>query len=154
VVPSAGLPIGLLLGWLLLALAGSGGRVAAALLPLYYLADSTITLLRRAINREPVWQAHRSHFYQRATDRGFSVMEIVARVRCQLGTLLSRCRYPTFFELPCRNWRIDLRHSFGCVAACRILEWQAMIQRQLPCMRCRPVISLALAYFCRLESKP
>jgi UDP-N-acetylmuramyl pentapeptide phosphotransferase/UDP-N-acetylglucosamine-1-phosphate transferase len=74
------LPIGLLLGWLLLALAGSGGRVAAALLPLYYLADSTITLLLRAINREPVWQAHRSHFYQRATDRGFSVMEIVARV--------------------------------------------------------------------------
>ncbi len=74
------LPIGLLLGWLLLVLAASGGRVAAVLLPLYYLADSTITLLRRAANREPVWQAHRSHFYQRATDRGFSVMEIVARV--------------------------------------------------------------------------
>jgi UDP-N-acetylmuramyl pentapeptide phosphotransferase/UDP-N-acetylglucosamine-1-phosphate transferase len=74
------LPIGLLLGWLLLALAGSGGRVAAALLPLYYLADSTITLLRRAINREPVWLAHRSHYYQRATDRGFRVIQVVARV--------------------------------------------------------------------------
>jgi UDP-N-acetylmuramyl pentapeptide phosphotransferase/UDP-N-acetylglucosamine-1-phosphate transferase len=74
------LPIGLLLGWLLLMLAGSGGRVAALLLPLYYLADSTITLLRRAILGEPVWQAHRSHFYQRATDRGFRVIEVVARV--------------------------------------------------------------------------
>jgi UDP-N-acetylmuramyl pentapeptide phosphotransferase/UDP-N-acetylglucosamine-1-phosphate transferase len=74
------LPIGLLLGWLLLMLAGSGARTAALLLPLYYLADSTITLLRRAINREPVWQAHRSHFYQRATDRGFRVIDIVARV--------------------------------------------------------------------------
>ena len=40
------LPIGLLLGWLLLMLAGSGGRAAALLLPLYYLAVSTITLLR------------------------------------------------------------------------------------------------------------
>jgi UDP-N-acetylmuramyl pentapeptide phosphotransferase/UDP-N-acetylglucosamine-1-phosphate transferase len=74
------LPIGLLLGWLLLGLAGSGGRVAAALLPLYYLADSTITLLRRTINREPVWLAHRSHYYQRATDRGFRVIQVVARV--------------------------------------------------------------------------
>ena len=74
------LPIGLLLGWLLLALAGSGGRVAAALLPLYYLADSTITLLRRVINSEPVWLAHRSHYYQRATDRGFGVIQVVARV--------------------------------------------------------------------------
>jgi UDP-N-acetylmuramyl pentapeptide phosphotransferase/UDP-N-acetylglucosamine-1-phosphate transferase len=74
------LPIGLLLGWLLLVLAGSGGHVAAALLPLYYLADSTITLLRRAANRETVWQAHRSHFYQRATDRGFRVIDVVARV--------------------------------------------------------------------------
>lgn len=74
------LPIGLLLGWLLVVLAGDGGRAAAILLPLYYLADSTITLVRRALNREPVWQAHRSHFYQRATDRGFTVLEIVARV--------------------------------------------------------------------------
>jgi UDP-N-acetylmuramyl pentapeptide phosphotransferase/UDP-N-acetylglucosamine-1-phosphate transferase len=74
------LPIGLLLGWLMLILAGSGARTAAMLLPLYYFADSTITLLRRAVNRESVWQAHRSHFYQRATDRGFRVTDVVARV--------------------------------------------------------------------------
>jgi UDP-N-acetylmuramyl pentapeptide phosphotransferase/UDP-N-acetylglucosamine-1-phosphate transferase len=74
------LPIGLLLGWLLLVLAGNGGRAAAILLPLYYLADSTITLIRRTVNGEPVWQAHRSHFYQRATDRGFRVIQVVARV--------------------------------------------------------------------------
>jgi UDP-N-acetylmuramyl pentapeptide phosphotransferase/UDP-N-acetylglucosamine-1-phosphate transferase len=74
------LPIGLLLGWLLLVLAGSGARTAAVLLPLYYLADSTITLLRRAVRSEPVWKAHRSHFYQRATDRGFGVIQVVSRV--------------------------------------------------------------------------
>jgi UDP-N-acetylmuramyl pentapeptide phosphotransferase/UDP-N-acetylglucosamine-1-phosphate transferase len=74
------LPIGLVLGWLLVLLAGNGGRAAAILLPLYYLADSTITLIRRALNGERVWQAHRSHFYQRATDRGFTVMNVVARV--------------------------------------------------------------------------
>jgi UDP-N-acetylmuramyl pentapeptide phosphotransferase/UDP-N-acetylglucosamine-1-phosphate transferase len=74
------LPIGLMVGWLLVLLAGNGGRTAAILLPLYYLADSTITLFRRAGNGEQVWQAHRSHFYQRATDRGFSVIDVVARV--------------------------------------------------------------------------
>ncbi len=74
------LPIGLLLGWLLLALAGRGALAAALLLPLYYLADATITLARRLIRGEKVWQAHRSHFYQRATDRGFTVRQVVARV--------------------------------------------------------------------------
>ena len=74
------LPIGLLLGWLLVLLAGHGGRAAALLLPLYYLADSTLTLLRRMTKGEPVWRAHRSHFYQRATDGGFTVIEVVARV--------------------------------------------------------------------------
>jgi UDP-N-acetylmuramyl pentapeptide phosphotransferase/UDP-N-acetylglucosamine-1-phosphate transferase len=74
------LPIGLLVGWLLVLLAGTGHLAAALLLPLYYLADATLTLLRRLSNGERVWQAHRTHYYQRATDRGFTVTEIVARV--------------------------------------------------------------------------
>ena len=74
------LPLGLLLGWLLVQLAGHHGLAAAILLPLYYLADATITLIRRLVNGEPVWQAHRSHFYQRATDRGFTVSQVVAHV--------------------------------------------------------------------------
>jgi UDP-N-acetylmuramyl pentapeptide phosphotransferase/UDP-N-acetylglucosamine-1-phosphate transferase len=74
------LSIGLLLGWLLALLAASGHVAAAVLLPLYYVADATITLLRRATAGERIWNAHRSHFYQRATTRGFSVMEIVSRV--------------------------------------------------------------------------
>lgn len=74
------LPIGLVLGWLLVLVAGNGGRAAAILLPLYYLADSTITLLRRLGKGERIWQAHRSHFYQRATDRGFTVTDVVVRV--------------------------------------------------------------------------
>jgi len=74
------LPIGLLLGWLLVVLAGTGHFAAALLLPLYYLADATITLLRRLAHGEPVLQAHRSHFYQRAMDGGFSIYQVVGRV--------------------------------------------------------------------------
>jgi UDP-N-acetylmuramyl pentapeptide phosphotransferase/UDP-N-acetylglucosamine-1-phosphate transferase len=74
------LPIGLLLGWLLIQLARRGEPAAALLLPLYYLADASVTLMRRIAAREPFWQAHRSHFYQRACDLGFSVPDIVGRV--------------------------------------------------------------------------
>jgi len=74
------LPIGLLVGWLLVITAGVGHLAAAVLLPLYYLADATITLGRRLARRERVWEAHRTHFYQRATDRGFTVPAIVGRV--------------------------------------------------------------------------
>jgi UDP-N-acetylmuramyl pentapeptide phosphotransferase/UDP-N-acetylglucosamine-1-phosphate transferase len=74
------LPIGLLLFWLLLRLALHGHLAAALLLPLYYLADATTTLMLRLARGENVLRAHRTHFYQRATDRGFSVLAIVARV--------------------------------------------------------------------------
>jgi UDP-N-acetylmuramyl pentapeptide phosphotransferase/UDP-N-acetylglucosamine-1-phosphate transferase len=74
------LPVGLLLGWCLLELAFRHHIAAALLLPLYYLADASVTLLRRIANREAFWQAHRSHFYQRATDNGFSVTGVVGRV--------------------------------------------------------------------------
>jgi UDP-N-acetylmuramyl pentapeptide phosphotransferase/UDP-N-acetylglucosamine-1-phosphate transferase len=74
------LPIGLVMGWLLLQLAGSGHLAAALLLPLYYVGDATITLMRRWARGEPIMQAHRNHFYQIATTRGFSVMDVVKRV--------------------------------------------------------------------------
>ena len=74
------LPIGLLLGWCLLQLAYHQQFAAALLLPLYYLLDATTTLLGRLVNREPFWAAHRSHFYQRATDNGFTVSQVVGEV--------------------------------------------------------------------------
>ena len=74
------LPIGLLLLWLLLQLASHGHLAAALLLPLYYLADATITLARRALAGERITQAHRSHYYQCALDRGWSVIAVVRRV--------------------------------------------------------------------------
>jgi UDP-N-acetylmuramyl pentapeptide phosphotransferase/UDP-N-acetylglucosamine-1-phosphate transferase len=74
------LPIGLAMGWLLVLLGGSGHLTAALLLPLYYLADATITLVRRLANHDPIMQAHRSHFYQRAIERGLTAYQVVSRV--------------------------------------------------------------------------
>ncbi len=74
------LPIGLMLAWLLVTLAGRGHLAAALLLPLYFAADATLTLARRLYGRERIWEAHRNHFYQRATANGFTVGGVVARV--------------------------------------------------------------------------
>ena len=35
-------------------------------MPLYYLADATLTLAAAPLRGERFWQAHREHFYQRA----------------------------------------------------------------------------------------
>lgn len=74
------LPLGLLTAYLLYRLAGAGAFTAALILPLYHVLDATITLLRRLARGEKVWEAHRSHFYQQATDNGYAVSEIVAQV--------------------------------------------------------------------------
>ena len=66
------IPLGFLLGWLLLSLSSAGLWAATLILPLYYLADTTVTLARRALRGEAVWRAHREHFYQRAVQRGLS----------------------------------------------------------------------------------
>ncbi len=73
-------PLGFLLGWLLLSLAARGHWAAALILPLYYLADATLTLMRRALRGERVWRAHREHYYQRAVQRGLSHAAVVRAV--------------------------------------------------------------------------
>lgn len=62
-------PLGFVVGWLLLELASHGYWVPTLVLALYYLADATLTLARRIITGEPFWRAHRTHFFQRALAR-------------------------------------------------------------------------------------
>ena len=60
-------PLGFLVGFLLLSLATKGYLIPALIMPLYYLADSGITIIKRSLKKEKIWQAHRQHFYQKAT---------------------------------------------------------------------------------------
>ena len=74
------LPIGLLVAFCLFDLAAHGGLAAAILLPLYYIADSGLTLVWRLRRGDRVWEAHRQHFYQVAVARGFTVRDVLVRV--------------------------------------------------------------------------
>jgi UDP-N-acetylmuramyl pentapeptide phosphotransferase/UDP-N-acetylglucosamine-1-phosphate transferase len=94
------LPIALLLAWLLMLVAGSGHLAAALLLPLYFVGDATVTLWRRLAARERVWEAHRSHFYQRAGDNGFTNWEIIGRVLAVNLGLVALATLSTVVALP------------------------------------------------------
>lgn len=73
-------PLGYLTGYLLIGLAGVGRWKIALLLPLYFFADATITLARRLLRGERIWQAHRQHFYQQAVRAGQGHAAVVRRV--------------------------------------------------------------------------
>lgn len=60
------IPLGLVTGWLMIDLAVRVSFAAALILPLYFAADATLTLLDRLRKGERIWEPHRSHFYQRA----------------------------------------------------------------------------------------
>lgn len=73
-------PLGFLMGWLMLDLATRFSLAAGLILPLYFAADATITLGRRVVRGERPWEAHREHFYQRAAGGLGSHARVVERV--------------------------------------------------------------------------
>lgn len=80
-------PLGFLMGYLLLSLAAQGYLLSALILPAYYLSDATYTLFRRAKRHEKVWQAHSEHAYQQAARGGLSHRQIVSCIT-RLNALL------------------------------------------------------------------
>ena len=81
------IPLGFLTAWLLLNIALIGHWEAALLLPAYYLADSSITLLKRILRGEKPWHAHKEHAYQFAVSHGDSHSKI-SLLTGVLGVLL------------------------------------------------------------------
>ena len=73
-------PLGYLTGFLLIDVAARGHWKIALILPLYFFADATITLLHRLMLGERVWQPHRRHYYQQAVRRGLGHAAVVRRV--------------------------------------------------------------------------
>lgn len=97
-------PLGYLLGWLLVSAAAGGLWEVAAILPLYYLVDATWTLGRRALRREKLWRAHREHFYQRAVQRGFGHAAVAGRIAACNAVLVVLALYAAGSATPAAPW--------------------------------------------------
>ena len=57
-----------------------------------FIADASITLARRALSRERVWEAHRDHYYQRLVQlglghRGTALAEYALMLACAAAAL-------------------------------------------------------------------
>jgi UDP-N-acetylmuramyl pentapeptide phosphotransferase/UDP-N-acetylglucosamine-1-phosphate transferase len=81
------IPLGFVLGFALLLLWRSGHPVAALLLPALFVADASLTLLRRVAAGHRPWHAHREHAYQRAAT-GPSAHAHVAREAAATNVVL------------------------------------------------------------------
>ncbi|MCX8502015.1 MAG: glycosyltransferase family 4 protein [Alphaproteobacteria bacterium] len=77
---SGSIPLGFLSGVVLILLVFKGLWQAALLVPLYYWLDASLTLIHRLRRGERIWQAHRSHFYQRAVQAGLGHAQVARRI--------------------------------------------------------------------------
>lgn len=82
-------PLGYLTGAMMIDLAVHGHWAAALIIPAYFLADATLTLLRRFAGGEKVWEAHKTHFYQRAAQAYGRHLPVVWRMSAGNMSLLA-----------------------------------------------------------------
>jgi UDP-GlcNAc:undecaprenyl-phosphate/decaprenyl-phosphate GlcNAc-1-phosphate transferase len=74
---------------------------ALAFLP--FIADATVTISRRALRREKIWQAHRQHYYQRLVLSGWSHRSL-SRVAYALMAASSAAGLFTLRHAPALGW--------------------------------------------------
>ena len=112
------LPLGLLSGWALLQFAYHTSLLLALIPALYYLSDATLTLIRRLLRGEKIWQAHRSHFYQRACQNNQSVLTVVSMIAATNVLLLIITAVALVLRSFTLPWLID---SSALLVACVVV---------------------------------
>ena len=89
---SGAIPLGFLLGALpfyMPAHASETGVLIVALLLGLFLFDTGYTLIRRIIHKERIWEAHRSHLYQRLVISGLSHSQVTGLILIGSGIIAS-----------------------------------------------------------------
>jgi UDP-N-acetylmuramyl pentapeptide phosphotransferase/UDP-N-acetylglucosamine-1-phosphate transferase len=84
-----------------------------------FMCDATLTLVKRGLRREPVWRAHRDHYYQRLVRMGFghrgaAYVEYAAMAGCA-GLALLVFREPAAVQ--------GIAIAFAVVALTGIAVW-------------------------------
>jgi UDP-N-acetylmuramyl pentapeptide phosphotransferase/UDP-N-acetylglucosamine-1-phosphate transferase len=99
------IPLGFLTG--ALALLGVHDRLFDAWVPLLifspFVVDATVTLIRRLLNGEKVWKAHRSHHYQRLVLAGWGHRRTVL---AEYGLMLCCGGLALFYQYGTEEWRL------------------------------------------------
>ncbi|MBA8876828.1 glycoside hydrolase [Phyllobacterium myrsinacearum] len=112
---SGSLPLGLLCG-LAFFMAARDMRIATGLiLPLFFIADATTTLIKRLLEGDNIFAAHSKHAYQIAKRSGWSIWQVVLTVAA-LNIVLGICAWAAgSTNIPVRL--IGIFVAVVCVAA-------------------------------------
>jgi UDP-N-acetylmuramyl pentapeptide phosphotransferase/UDP-N-acetylglucosamine-1-phosphate transferase len=122
------IPLGLLFGLLMLDLAVRGQWAAALILPLYFLADTSLTLFERLRRGSKPWQAHREHAYQRAVLAGMGHDAVTLHVAALNAALVALAV-------------LSIRHPWPALAAAAALTFalRTWLASRMPAPAARPV---------------
>ncbi len=111
------IPLGFLLGYMLLILYQHNFWAAAFIIPAYYLFDSSYTLCKRLLQKKKIWQAHSEHFYQRSVRRGKKHSTVVYAILFGNIALISIAVITTY----------DLKYSLEGVGMAALTVWGILI---------------------------
>lgn len=112
-------PLGLITGWLMIDLAVRVSFAAALILPLYFVADASLTILGRLSRGERIWEPHRSHFYQRAARAAGSHAMIVR------GVIVGNCALVALAVLALT--RPLLASAMAAITVAAMLAWMQLL---------------------------
>lgn len=143
------IPLGFLMGMMLLHVAVSVSLAPAVILPLYYVADATRTLLQRFWRGEKVWQPHRAHAFQRAARGVQSHPAVVARIAiCNIVLIMAAI---LAVEMPVLGLMIAMA-SVAMVLA--VLEGMAAKPKQIPAVMAGTALPADVIAAPRLRVEP
>jgi len=115
------IPLGFLIGWHLLDLTANGFWEAAVILPLYYITDSSLTLIRRFLSGQSIWKAHREHFYQVAVQKGWAHSTVARAIALTNVLLVILAFFSAYPQLPVFiSWLILLS---ACLVVALLIVW-------------------------------
>ena len=77
----------------LITLAYDGQWGWAISLPMYYILDTSITLINRFIEGKKIWQAHNEHYYQKAVQSGMSHSQVVKLIIALQILIITTCYF-------------------------------------------------------------
>jgi len=92
-----------------------------------FIVDATVTLLRRLLRRERVWQAHKTHYYQRLVQLGWGhrrtvMAEYVLMLACGASAIVGVQMGPTGQWLILIGW---------CLIYCALMLLVARLEQQI-----------------------
>jgi UDP-N-acetylmuramyl pentapeptide phosphotransferase/UDP-N-acetylglucosamine-1-phosphate transferase len=107
--------LGYTIAYILLSLAIEGHIIIAIILPLYYLMDATIVILKRLIKKEKIWQAHQQQYFHKSVKEmnRSHYMTTTIIIICNLCLIsLAMLSVATNYEILCLTISVILTYGF------------------------------------------